>query len=206
VIAVDTTRKASHIAETLEAGRVAGVTLAAPAASYLTTAEPHIERIHPTQCVDAICTGSDPAMGDDVASSLSSDLRHAKPRSGDGFCAANGLVIAALAHMERHSDYQFVIVDVDAHSGGGAALCLDSVGLTDRVRRLDIFTDPFDRYEPVRDNDIVVGGAAPTSATSLASPGCSTPSTGTRPTSWSTTPVRTRTRPSRPGRWRHAND
>ena len=89
----DTTRKARHIADALEAGRIAGVIAATEA-----------------------------AMRDGVGGSLSSGLHHAKPERGDGFCTVNELVVAASAHLERHCDHRIVIVDVDAHCGGGVAL------------------------------------------------------------------------------------
>jgi len=185
--AFDTTRKARHIADAMEAGRIAGVELVAPSASHLATAELHIERVHSAEYVDAICTGADPtlaesngfgwdpgiwqmavhstagliaateaAMRDGVGGSLSSGLHHAKPEQGDGYCTVNGLVVAASAHLERHPDHRIVIVDVDAHCGGGTAACLEAVGLTERVRHLDIYTSPFDRYETVGIDDLLV--------------------------------------------------
>ena len=78
--------------------------------------------------------------------------------SCDGFCTVNGLVVAASAHLERHPDDRVVIVDVDAHCGGGTAACLASAGLTDRVQHLDIYTSSFDLYRPVGPDDVLARG------------------------------------------------
>ena len=187
--AFDTTRKASHIAEALEAGRVGGLEIAAPTDTDRTTADRHIRRVHTAEYVAAIRTGEDSglagtngfewdpgiwqmaihstggviaateaALRDGVAGSLSSGLHHAKPENGDGYCTVNGLVVAASAHLERHPDHRVVIVDVDAHCGGGTAACLESAGLAGRVQHLDIYTSPFDRYQPVGPDDVLVRG------------------------------------------------
>ena len=187
--AFDTTRKASHVAEALEAGRVDGIEMATPAGSHRAIAEQHIEQVHAAEYVDAIRTGADTALArtngfdwdpgiwrmavhstagviaateaavrDGVGGSLSSGLHHAKPDNGEGFCTVNGLVVAASAHLERHPDDRVVIVDVDAHCGGGTAACLVSAGLTDRVQHLDIYTSSFDLYRPVGPDDVLVRG------------------------------------------------
>ncbi|NDH11153.1 MAG: hypothetical protein EBY44_05380, partial [Actinobacteria bacterium] len=57
--AFDTTRKASHVAEALEAGRVDGIEMAVPDDSHQAIAEQHIERVHAAEYVDAIRTGAD---------------------------------------------------------------------------------------------------------------------------------------------------
>ena len=111
--------------------------------------------IHSTAGVIA---ATETAMCDGVSGSLSSGLHHAKPDNGDGYCTVNGLVVAASAHLERHPAHRVVIVDVDAHCGGGTAACLESAGLAGRVQHLDIYTSPFDRYHPVGAGDVLVRG------------------------------------------------
>ncbi|MEY3589144.1 MAG: Rhodococcus phage [Actinomycetota bacterium] len=53
-----------------------------------------------------------------TAGSLSSGLHHARADRGMGFCTFNGLAIAACAALELGAR-RVLIVDVDAHCGGG---------------------------------------------------------------------------------------
>lgn len=77
-----------------------------------------------------------------TTASLSSGLHHARPESGRGFCTFNGLALAAVT--ARHAGAQRVlIVDLDAHCGGGTAAIIDGV---DGVEQVDVSTSSFDRY------------------------------------------------------------
>ncbi len=87
-----------------------------------------------------------------ASGSLSSGLHHARRAGGSGYCTVNGLAVAvhhvldgaasdgAGAAVER-----VVILDVDAHCGGGTD---ELVGTDPRVLHLDLSTSGFDGYEP----------------------------------------------------------
>ncbi len=85
------------------------------------------------------------AMGSGrTTASLSSGLHHARAGSGRGFCTFNGLALAAVT--ARHAGAQRVlIIDLDAHCGGGTAAIIDGV---DGVEQVDVSTSSFDRYAP----------------------------------------------------------
>jgi acetoin utilization deacetylase AcuC-like enzyme len=78
------------------------------------------------------------------AGSLSSGLHHARRDRGAGFCTFNGLACAARATL-RAGAGSVLIVDLDAHCGGGTHSLLGHEG---RVRQLDIAVDGFDSYTP----------------------------------------------------------
>lgn len=74
--------------------------------------------------------------------SLASGLHHAKFDHGAGFCTFNGLVVAArqvLAMGARN----VLILDLDAHAGGGTA---SLIGGVDGVSQLDIAVAAYDTY------------------------------------------------------------
>ena len=60
------------------------------------------------------------AMRTGVAGSLSSGLHHARRDRGSGFCTFNGLVIAAHEALDGGAG-SVLILDLDAHCGGGTA-------------------------------------------------------------------------------------
>ncbi len=97
------------------------------------------------------------ALTDGIAGSLSSGLHHAKPGRGDGYCTVNGLVIAAHRLVADHK--RVVILDLDAHCGGGTAAMIRTYGLTESVRTFDLSTNTFDHYQPALSGDhlVVVG-------------------------------------------------
>ncbi|OHD81210.1 MAG: hypothetical protein A3J97_06820 [Spirochaetes bacterium RIFOXYC1_FULL_54_7] len=83
------------------------------------------------------------AMKDGVAGSLSSGLHHARRDRGAGYCTFNGLVIAANDILASGAK-SVLILDLDAHCGGGTA----SMILSDpRVSQVDIAVSKYDRYE-----------------------------------------------------------
>lgn len=180
----ETTRKSAQIAAAILGGRVPGVTIAEPSA-FLGAAERWISVVHDAAYVKALRTGEpewlaegngfdwDPgiwttarhstagvlasveeAIAQGLSGSLSSGLHHAKPGAGQGNCTVNGLVVAA-RHAIDLVDGPVVILDVDAHCGGGTAQCLDGVP---GVVHLDLSTSSFDEYEPMGDDCLVVVG------------------------------------------------
>ena len=165
----DTTRKAGWVADSLVGQPIGGVTLVAP--EPLTWED--IERVHSPEYVDAVRTGRprslaesqgftwDPelptmvlasnggavaaardALVNGVSGSLSSGMHHAKYDEGEGFCTFNGLALAATDVLARGAK-SVLILDFDAHCGGGTASLL---GDDPRVEQLDIAVNSFDDY------------------------------------------------------------
>ena len=77
-----------------------------------------------------------------VAGSLSSGLHHARRASGWGYCTVNGLAIAARAALDAGAR-RVMILDLDAHCGGGTA---DLVMPYEGIEQVDVSVDPFDYY------------------------------------------------------------
>ncbi len=74
---------------------------------------------------------------------LSSGLHHAHRESGAGFCTLNGLAIAARAALAA-SARSVLILDLDAHNGGGTA---SLIAADERIAQLDVSVDGYDTYE-----------------------------------------------------------
>lgn len=73
---------------------------------------------------------------------LAAGLHHAKFASGDGFCTVNGLVIGARRALAMGKS-RVLIIDLDAHCGGGtASLIADIPG----VEQVDVSVIPYDTY------------------------------------------------------------
>jgi acetoin utilization deacetylase AcuC-like enzyme len=168
--AFDTTRKARWVADSLGSEPIPDVELTSPRS--LTWDE--VARVHDPVYVDAVRTGEprglaqsqgfswDPGLGtmvlssnggvvaaalealkDGVAGSLSSGMHHAHRDHGGGFCTFNGLVLAARA-ARKAGAASVLIVDFDAHCGGGTA---SLIGGDPYVRQVDVVVDPsFDHY------------------------------------------------------------
>lgn len=83
------------------------------------------------------------ALEDGVSGSLSSGLHHAKRDRGAGFCTFNGLVIAAKALLEEGAVRSVLILDLDAHCGGGTAELIEG---DSRIWHEDVSVDPYDCY------------------------------------------------------------
>lgn len=75
--------------------------------------------------------------------SLSSGLHHARRGAGTGFCAVNGLALAALVGLSQVRSVG--ILDLDAHFGGGTAQILRR---HPGVRLADVSVRQFDRWQP----------------------------------------------------------
>ena len=76
------------------------------------------------------------------AGSLSSGLHHAYADHGSGYCTFNGLVIAAGGVLAAGAR-RVLIVDLDAHCGGGTASLIAGIA---SVEQIDVAVDDFDHY------------------------------------------------------------
>ena len=168
--AFDTTRKARWVAESLQREPVAGVEIVEPAP----LSEAQLLAVHAPEYVNAIRTGEPrelaesqgfewdeglwrmvlasnggavaaalAAMEDGVAGSLSSGLHHARRAHGAGYCTFNGLAIAAREALAAGAR-SVLILDLDAHCGGGTASLIDGDA---RIRQVDVSVDAYDRYD-----------------------------------------------------------
>ena len=82
-----------------------------------------------------------------VTGSLSSGLHHARKDRGAGYCTLNGLAIAA--YSIAHCGGDVLIIDLDAHCGGGTySIVQENRRVWNRVWHLDVSTDPEDSYTP----------------------------------------------------------
>ncbi len=167
--ALDTTRKAKWIADSLGASPIPGIELDEPAPAR----EEQIARSHSPAYIEAVRTGKPDhlaesqgfkwdsklwpmvlssnggvvaaalaALSDGVAGSLSSGLHHARRDQGAGFCTFNGLVIAAREALAAGAK-SVLIIDLDAHCGGGTASLIVN---EPRIWQVDVSVNPFDRY------------------------------------------------------------
>lgn len=83
----------------------------------------------------ALATGSN-------AGCTSSGLHHAKAERGEGFCTFNGLAIAAIKAVEAGAK-RVLILDLDAHCGGGTAQLIAG---RDGIEQVDVSVSSYDRY------------------------------------------------------------
>jgi acetoin utilization deacetylase AcuC-like enzyme len=167
--AFETTRKAKWIADSLDESPIRGIELIEP--TSLT--EEQVARVHSSEYIDAVRTGDtvdlaesqgfdwDPnlwpmvlasnggavaaalsALSDGVAGSLSSGLHHSRAGRGAGFCTFNGLVIAAREAL-RAGAKSVLILDLDAHCGGGTASLIADEPC---IWQVDVSVSAFDGY------------------------------------------------------------
>jgi len=94
---------------------------------------------------EALATGK-------FSGSLSSGLHHARHAGGAGYCTVNGLAMAATRTTELVSG-TVVILDLDAHCGGGTN---ELIGGDGRILHLDLSTSSFDSYSPDGDDELTV--------------------------------------------------
>lgn len=92
----------------------------------------------------------DVASGLDHACSLSSGLHHARRNKGDGYCTVNSLALGAL--YARKLFENIVILDLDAHCGGGTNEYLQG---TD-ILQVDYSTSGFDAYESNNNSQLTI--------------------------------------------------
>ena len=82
-----------------------------------------------------------------TAGSLSSGLHHARYGSGSGFCTFNGLAAAALYAVTVFNMKRVLVLDFDAHSGGGTWNIIQRC-MPQSVVQIDVTTSPFDTWSP----------------------------------------------------------
>ena len=94
------------------------------------------------------------ALETGVACSPSSGFHHAGYDNGGAFCTFNGLIVAAVALLDRGC--RVCIIDADAHYGDGTDEILDQLELTDQVlhwtygRRTPTAEEMFDEIDELR--------------------------------------------------------
>lgn len=167
----DTTRKAAAVAAVLENEPVPGVVLVAPEPATFDELVAVHDGVYldalvsgePAELAQSNAIGWDDrlfdavraaaggvrdaalaAMRDGRSGSLSSGLHHAKAAAGDGYCVLNGLVIAARVAVDIGGARRILILDLDAHCGGGTAELIDEF---DEVEQVDVSVFPFDVYD-----------------------------------------------------------
>lgn len=83
------------------------------------------------------------ALEQGASGSLSSGLHHAKRERGEGFCTFNGLAIAAKALLAEGAVESVLILDLDAHCGGGTSQLIDEAP---GIHQADVSVSHFDWY------------------------------------------------------------
>lgn len=83
-----------------------------------------------------------------IAGTLSSGLHHSKRGHGEGFCTFNGLAVAS-QHALNLGLERVLVLDFDAHCGGGTRLMTDP----QRVVQIDVSTNTYDFWDPTNDFD-----------------------------------------------------
>ena len=169
----DTTRKAGWIVDSLT---IPGLRLTSPQA---VTREQLLD-VHSAEYVDSVITGEPASLARSqgftwgprlfsavaastggviaaareagISGSLSSGLHHARRGRGCGYCTFNGLALAANDAIRRGVP-SVLILDFDAHGGGGtASLIADEP----RITQLDISTNEFDGYRDTSNARFVI--------------------------------------------------
>jgi len=82
-----------------------------------------------------------------LAGSLSSGLHHAHYGHGMGYCTFNGLAAAAKFAIDDFDAQRVLILDFDAHSGGGTWDIIQR-SLSANVVQLDVTCSAFDTWKP----------------------------------------------------------
>ena len=77
------------------------------------------------------------------AGSLSSGIHHAKKSHGAGFCTINSLIISARIALAMGAK-RVVIIDFDAHCGGGTASLIQK---GEGIEQYDVSVSGYDKYE-----------------------------------------------------------
>jgi acetoin utilization deacetylase AcuC-like enzyme len=89
--------------------------------------------------------------GGQWAGSLSSGLHHASYSRGAGYCTFNGLAASVFA-ARRHGAERILVLDFDAHAGGGTMDIMNSQGDNWKgVVQCDVTVTPFDVWDDKRD-------------------------------------------------------
>jgi len=170
--ASDTTRKSGDIVDSLRERPVPGVVIADPVGFYDITTEA-IRAVHSEEYIAAIATGSPLELAEsqgftwderlsnmaiahnagvvaavltalekcEVTGTLSSGLHHAARDHGHGYCTFNGLAVAA--HVAAKRGARVLVLDFDAHCGGGTSGLLPA-----DAHQVDVSVNGYDRYIP----------------------------------------------------------
>jgi len=93
---------------------------------------------------------------DTNAGSLSSGLHHARHKHGAGFCTVNGLVVGAKIALQLGA-VRVVIVDFDAHCGGGTASLIEGVA---GVEQIDVSVSAYDSYQSTSSATLVMSSGS----------------------------------------------
>jgi acetoin utilization deacetylase AcuC-like enzyme len=170
--AFDTTRKAKWIADSLYATPICGVELAEPSplpeelAARVHTAD-YVNAVRtgqPTELAQSqgfpwdakllpmalascgsVAAAALTALADGgVACGLANGFHHARADQGAGFCTFNGLVIAAREALTAGAK-SVLILDFDAHCGGGTASLIED---DPRIWQVDVSVSEYDSYTP----------------------------------------------------------
>jgi acetoin utilization deacetylase AcuC-like enzyme len=181
--AFDTTRKSGDVAESLLNQPFEGVTLVDPV-GFAHRADALIQKIHSADYYSAVKSGTPVyaaesqgftwdegifpmalnhtagvvAAADEAlkfgrtAGTLSSGLHHAKHSAGEGYCTFNGLAVAARHAVEAGA--RVLILDFDAHCGGGTYSLLQDVG--GDVVQLDVSVSGYDMYRTESNHRLVM--------------------------------------------------
>jgi acetoin utilization deacetylase AcuC-like enzyme len=167
--AFDTTRKAKWIADSLGIAPIRGVELVSPPS----LSWEQLVQVHDPEYVRAVQSGVPRGLAESqgfswdaglwpmvlasnggavaaglaalqsgLAGSFSSGLHHARRGSGAGFCTFNGLVIAAREALAAGAG-SVLILDLDAHCGGGTA---SLIAEEPRIWQVDVSVSDFDSY------------------------------------------------------------
>jgi acetoin utilization deacetylase AcuC-like enzyme len=97
-----------------------------------------------------VVAAADSAMSTNgISGSLSSGLHHASYERGAGFCTINSLAIAAFNALrgDRYSVNKVLILDFDAHNGGGTVDMIRRNQFAKNIHQIDLSTSTFDEYE-----------------------------------------------------------
>lgn len=166
----DTTRKAAWIADSLVTHPFHGVTVEAPTPLTASDIEVvhypvYVDAVRTGTPVnyaesqgftwdaglwDMVCASNGgvvdaarAALQDGVSGSLSSGLHHARSDWGSGYCTFNGLAVAAKTLLNEGAVSLVLILDLDAHCGGGTASLIKG---DKRIMQLDVSVSAFDAY------------------------------------------------------------
>jgi acetoin utilization deacetylase AcuC-like enzyme len=182
-VAWETTRKADTVASRLREATIEGVQLVSPAPLSDTELEASLSPAYlralrsgaPRRLAESNSIGWDTQLLQAVRASnggvrdaaiaaltdgcntgaLSSGLHHARRASGSGYCTINGLVVAAGAALSAGAQ-RVLILDLDAHCGGGTAL---SLGELPGCEQLDVSVSSFDMYRDIAHAQLVLTDA-----------------------------------------------
>ena len=179
-IAFDTTRKASCIARSLGDDPISGVEIVSPrpvtwselekihCPNYLlalrTGTPRHVaegagigwDETYATAIrwsTGGLCEAAVEALTTKgIAGSLSSGLHHAHRSRASGYCSVNGLAMAAVVAVE-HGARRVLILDLDAHCGGGTAEIIEE---WPQIEQVDVSVSAYDDYPSRKDARLIL--------------------------------------------------